>query len=190
MKSGTEVTKSVETLRLVGYTFGDKPGAGAHVEAVSEKYNKKKWMLYHLRDAGFKGKQLFRLYCCYIRSIIEYCSVVYHALLTKSQEARLERLQRHAVRLCFGHEVPVGETMAREAIETLAARREKRCDAFIKKNMINARFGASCFPPRPEIPWSIRNKREVQEIQAVTHRRFVSPLAFLRRRANNLGVSS
>lgn len=111
-------TLSVDSMRLVSYTFGDKPGAGAHVDEIANKYRRKKWMLYHLRDSGFKGKQLFRLYCCYIWSIIEYCSVVYHALLTKNQEVHLERLQRHAVRLCFGHDAPVEDIMAREAIET------------------------------------------------------------------------
>ena len=64
----------VDTMRLVGLTFGSSPGAGAHVEAIGEKYRKKKWMLYHLRDAGFTGDHLYKLYCCYVRSMIEYCS--------------------------------------------------------------------------------------------------------------------
>ena len=61
---------SVDKMKLVGFTFGSAPGAGAHVEAIEEKYKTKKWMLYHLRDAGFRGLQLFKLYSCFVRSVL------------------------------------------------------------------------------------------------------------------------
>lgn len=88
---------SVDTMKLVGFTFGSTPGAGEHIESIAEKYKKKKWMLYHLRDAGFKDTHVFKLYCCYLRSMIEYCSP-----LNQGQDLYLERLQRHALRVCFG----------------------------------------------------------------------------------------
>lgn len=183
-------TSSIDCLKLVGFTFGNKPGAGAHVEAIADKYMRKKWMLYHLRDAGFKGRQLFRLYCCYIRSIIEYCSVAYHALLNKGQEEHLKRLQRHAVRMCFGHGRPVEEIMAEECIESLHDRRVRRADAFIRKSAANPRFGPKWFPARQDVPWGLRRRRQVQEVRARTRRRFMSPLAFLKRRANDMGIAA
>ena len=170
---GNQAIRSVDTLKLVGFTFGHTPDATAHVKQIAEKHKRKKWMLYHLRDSGFKGKQLYKLYCCYVRSIIEYYSVVYNALLTKSQENQLERLQRHAVRLCYGHDSPIGEIMDRECIESLAARRERRCDAFVKKSASNTRFRESWFPLRPPVPWDIRERRGIKEIAATTRRRFM-----------------
>ena len=71
-----EVIESVNRMKLVGFTFGRDPGAGAHVESIEEQHRKRKWMLYHQRDSGFKGPNLYRLYCCYVRSSIEYCSAV------------------------------------------------------------------------------------------------------------------
>ena len=71
---GGEVIESVQRLKLVGFTFGPDPGVGAHVETIEDAYRRKKWMLFNLREAGFKGASLFKLYCCYVRSIIEYCS--------------------------------------------------------------------------------------------------------------------
>lgn len=65
---------------------------------------------------------LFRLYCCYIQLVIKYCSPVYHSLLNAGQEMQLERLQRHAVRACFGCDTVVEEVMANNQIETLKAR--------------------------------------------------------------------
>ena len=69
-----QLVRSVDRMKLVGFTFGDTPSAGLHVESIEEQYKRKKWMLYHLRDAGLKGRQLYRLYCCYVRSSFEYCS--------------------------------------------------------------------------------------------------------------------
>ena len=84
---------SVDALRLVCFNFGSSPDVVTHVD----QYKRKKWLLYHLRDAGLKDDQLFLMYCCYVRSVIEYCSPVYNSLLSKSQEQQLERLQRHAI---------------------------------------------------------------------------------------------
>ena len=180
--------ESVDAMRLVGFTFGSSPGAGAHVEAIGEKYRKKKWMLYHLRNAGFSGDHLYRLYCCYVRSVIEYCSPVYHPLLTQGQETDLERLQRHALRVCFGYDRPVDEWMQENNIATLKARRITQSDKFIRKAAANPVFGPTWFQPRPDTTHDLRTRRVVQETQTRTLRRFNSPLAFLRRRANQIGV--
>ena len=186
--SGGEVVSSVNTLKLVGFTFGNKPDAGEHIDSIAEQYKKKKWMLYHLRDAGFRGTQLFRLYCCYVRSGMEYCSAVYHSLLTKGQGEHLERLQRHAVRVCFGYASPIEEIMAENAIQSLGERRIRRCDKFIAKAVSSERFGSSWFPRREEVRWGLRDRKQIQEMTARSLRRFNSPLAFLRRRANEAGI--
>ena len=185
--NGSEITSS-RTLKLVGFTFGSDPGPGAHVDSIADRYTKKKWMLHHLSEAGFKGQHLYKLYCCYIRSIIEYGSPVYHSLLNGSQELRLERLQRHALRVCFGYHRPIEEVMGDLGISTLRDRRERRCDNFVKKAARNPRFADAWFPQRPTIPQQLRTRRHVQETQATSSRRFRSPLAFLRRRANELGI--
>ena len=186
--TGGDRVEAVDALKLVGFTFGKEPGAGAHVDSIVEKYMQKKWMLHHLSEAGFKGEVLFRLYCCYVRSMIEYCSPVYHPLLTVGQEQQLERLQRHAVRACFGCEVGVEELMELHAIESLKARRERRMDRFIRKAAVNPKFSPLWFPPRAGLPMDLRNRREIQETQASSVRRFKSPLAHMRRRANDLGI--
>ena len=77
-----ERVDSVEKLNLVGFTFGTRPGVAKHVDAIRSSFKRKMWMLYHLRTAGFHEH---RLYCCYLRSAVEYCSVVYHPMLTGEQ---------------------------------------------------------------------------------------------------------
>lgn len=78
--------------------------------------------------------------------------------------------------------------MARYNIETLKARRERRCDVFTRKAWLSPRFGPKWFPRREPIAWNIRNRREVREVKA--KRRYNSPLAYLKRRANDLRLTS
>ena len=119
---------------------------------------------------------------------MEYCSAVYHSLLSRGQGEQMERLQRHAVRVCFGYSTPIEEVMESHAIQSLGERRVRRCDKFIAKAMANERFGNSWFPAHGAVGWDVRNRRHVQELTARSLRGFNSPLAFLRRRANETGM--
>ena len=76
-----EVIQSGEEIKLVGFTFGTLPGVAAHVQVVGLMFRRKAWMLFHLKEAGIKGDNLYKLYCCFIRSCIEYLSPVYHLML-------------------------------------------------------------------------------------------------------------
>ena len=192
LSAGNGVTiTSVDKLRLVGFTFGSDGGTEEHVGAIEDMFRRwKKWMLYHLRDAGLRGAVLFGLYCCYVRSSIEYCSAAYHSLLNAGQSERLESLHRHAIRTCFGHHRDLEEVMAEFNIETLEQRRIRRCDAFIRKAAMNPRFSRRWFPPRAGDRPGLRSRREIQESQAASLRRFNSPLSFMRRRANEIGLSA
>lgn len=187
--AGTDVVHSQNEMRLVGFIFGDTPGVGRHVEQIRSRFSSKVWMLYHLQKAGFRDGQLYRLYCCYVRTIIEYCSVVYHPLLNRGQEEDLERLHRHDIRVCFGTDEPVREVMESLGIETLKSRRERRCDKFILKAASNPLFRARWFQRRPDSGHNLRRRREIIEPRAATNRRYNSPLAFIQRRANQLGVA-
>ena len=189
VSAGNEDIQSVDRLKLVGFTFGGEPGVGQHVRAVEDKVKRKIWMLYKLRSAGIKGAPLYRLYCCYLRAIVEYCLVVYHAMLTKEQAWDLERLQRLAVRICFGSDQETDDIMAAHGVESLEERRVRRCDVFLRKAFQHPRFSPRWFPPRRGQERDLRRRRAVEETRALTNRKFNSPLAFLKRRANELGLT-
>lgn len=168
LPTGDEVQiASTETMKLVGFTFVDAPGVGAHVDEIREEYRRKVWMLFHLREAGIKGSNLFRLYCCYVRLRIEYLSVAYHSMLLKGQAEALEKLHRYAVGVCFGFEVSTRITLANMNIKPLAERRLRRVDAFANKVANNPRFG-HWFPIREEGPMPLRSRRAVLETRSRT----------------------
>ena len=164
---GSETITSGEMLKLVGFTFGTEPSAGAHVMAIREDFRKKVWLLFHWREAGIKDVLLYRLYCCYIRSRIEYMSAAYHSMLHKGQAEALEKLHRYALRICFGFERDIRDVMTERGIESLADRRERRFDRFVQKTFRNPKF-AHWFPRRQEGPMLLRNRRVVQENKSKT----------------------
>ena len=164
--------EAVTEMKLVGFHFGQDPGVGTHVAHLRGRYRQKVWMLYHLREAGLRGTQLFGLYAVYVRSILEYCSPAYHSLLNRGQAEALERINRNAVRICHGLDAASEDGMADLGIETLESRRIRRCDAFLTKAFRNPRFAADWFPSRGEDVHNLRNRRQIEETNARTLRRF------------------
>ena len=162
IRAGGEDIQSVNRLKLVGFTSGSDPGVGQHVGAVEDKLKKKIWMLYKLRSAGIKGAPLYRLYCCYLPAIVEYCSVVYHSKLTRGQAWDLERLQRLAIRISFGDDQETDDIMAANGIESLGERRARRCDVFLRRAFQHPRFGSRWFPPRRGQERDLRRRRTVE----------------------------
>ena len=159
-RSSSGWVESGNRMKLVGFTFGPTPSAAYHVDAIREEYRRKVWMLFHLHESGIRGQNLFKLYCCYIRSKIEYLSAAYHSMLLVGQAEALERLHRYAVRVCFGFDVDVGAIMQERGIEPLAVRRQRRVDTFISKAANNPRF-AHWFPMRNADHRDLRSMRKI-----------------------------
>lgn len=178
---------AVESLKLVGFVFGSSPDVSAHMGYLQSKFRAKVWLLYHLREAGIKGERLFRMFCIYIRSVLEYCSPVYHSMMSIGQAEQLESLQRHAARVCFGNDRPIRIVMEERGIESLAERRLARTDKFIIRAVNDPRFG-SWFQTRQEDAYNLRDRRAFFEAPARTSRLFNSPRHYFVRRANELGL--
>lgn len=172
---------------MVGFTFRPAPSVRFHIDTIPEEYRRKVWLLFHLHEAGIRGNNLFRLYCVYIRSRIEYLSASYHSIRLAGQAEALERLHHYAVLVCFGFGGDVGEVMAERGIESFCTRRVRRVDAFIAKAAGNPRF-AHWFPLREPGAMSLRTPRRIQELRSKTSRSHSGPLAFIQRRANELGI--
>ena len=135
------------------------------------------------------GAELMSFFEVFIRPVIEYCSLIYHPLLTVAQEKEIEKLQKHAVRLAFGWDNTYEEICQIRNISTLKKRREIYIDGFIMKNVLHHRFKDSWFPLRDADTHNIRDRRPYHETRSKTSRYYNSPLSFLRRSANDLHSS-
>ena len=161
--------------------FGSEPNVNEHIKEIQKKFRGRFWALIHLRNAGFSGDQIVD----HLRPIIEYCSVIYHPLLTVSQSEQIERMQKQALRLAYGWDRSYEQLCAEKNITTLQHRRESYIDRFTEKTLLSERFG-HWYPEREETEHLIRNRRNFEETRSRTRRYYNSPLSFLRRRANDL----
>ena len=83
-------------------------------------------MLTKLKYAGVSREDLLHLYKQFIRSKLEYCSVLFHSSLTVQQSASLERCQAVCLRVMLGEDPILPETSKRTHDETGGRRRRRR----------------------------------------------------------------
>ena len=110
-------------------------------------------MLSKLKYAGVSKDDLLHLYKQFIRSKLEYCSVLFHSSLTLQQSASLERCQAVCLRVILGEDV--------SGLDLLSDRRLSRClDFSLKctKDENTSRF----FPKNPNLDLTLeaRNREE------------------------------
>ena len=66
-----------------------------------------------------------------IRSLVEYCAVVWHSSLTEEQINSIERVQKTCLRVILGENyVSYGAALEMCNLKTLFQRREDRCLSF------------------------------------------------------------
>ena len=63
--------------------------------------------------------------------MLEYAPEVWHPGLTKEQSNDIEHIQKRALDITYP-DIPYNEALAKTSIQTLAERREKRCQNFFK----------------------------------------------------------
>ena len=134
-----------------------------------------------MKSFGFDQAELVSVYKSQIRSVIEYCSVIYHGLLTGEQTACLERLQYQALKCIFGYGESYRFLLEKAQLEELKERRLKAVDKFTEKCL--AGEYRRWFPENPGVR-STRGRRKYLEEFARCDRRRNSPIFYMRRRLN------
>ena len=95
-------SEGMERIKILGFHIGMKPNAEKHMESLRRRFYSHWWILYHLKHHGFNEEELVKIYKTVIRPVFYYCAVVYHPLLTDSQDQLLEQLQRQALKIIYG----------------------------------------------------------------------------------------
>ena len=84
-----------------------------------------------MKKAGVPTQDLIRLYKCFLVSITDYASVVYHPLLTAGQAKRIEDLQAAALKIIYRYNLSYAELLEMSGLDRLSERRLKLLDKFI-----------------------------------------------------------
>ena len=107
---------------------------GGETKELSKRAYARISMLTKLRYVRVKREDLIDVYILFVRSLLEYCAVVWHSRLTLKQKHCLERVQKCALRVILGEDY-LGYTNAMDAcnLKILFERREERCLSFAKR---------------------------------------------------------
>ena len=115
--------------KIVGLWLTSDMKWAKNTKEITTKAFSKVSVLTKLKYVGVKISDLLDIYVLKIRSVLEYCCVVWHSRLTS-----LERVQKTCLRIVLGEEYNGYEdALNRFNLETLFDRRETRCLSFVKK---------------------------------------------------------
>lgn len=104
-----------------------------HINSIVGKANSKLFQVRKLFLAGFAAEELVRAYCVYIRSNLEYCSVVWGPGISDKLAQKLERVQKRALSIILRKKVDrenYEEVLNLYKIESLAVRRSTALQKF------------------------------------------------------------
>ena len=130
---GDTTIRSGPTMKVVGYTFGSRPGPAAHLADVRARVLARMWILRNLKKAQIPSGKLVQVFCAMIGPLMEYASPAFHTMMTSDQPDALERLQRNAMKIIFGFHIPYGQALRTAGIKELATRREEIFQSFTRK---------------------------------------------------------
>ena len=182
--------ESGNCLKQLGFNFGEHPNLDAQVEHMRKKFRGRLWLLRHLQRAQVPKDDLLALYKSLLLSVLDYASVVYHLLLTKTQTNMLERLQAAAMKIIFARKRSYAKIMEDldGKLDYLQVRRRKMTDKFITEAAANPTYREKWFLRREFFDQNLRRSLYYKEEYARTSRLYDSPLFYYRRRLNELTI--
>lgn len=174
---------SCDSMKCLGFHFSNRPTARHHVSCLLDKLRKRVWSLRHLRKSGFKQPELVKVYTAMIRPVAEYCSCVFHTLITEDESKRLDHFESQCLKNIFGRRLSYRAMLKKAEIVSLSTRRMEAFDKFAEKAAASPRF-RKWFPTYHSRANNNRNTMLYKEYHAKTDRLYYSPLFVMRRRMN------
>ena len=108
-------------------------------------------MLTKLKYVGTPMEDLLDIYILYVRSLLEYCSVVWHSTLTVQQNNDIERVQKLCLKIILGSKYDNYEQSLKiSGLDKLSDRRESRCLKFGLKSLLLP-LHSKMFPVNPHV---------------------------------------
>ena len=177
-------TTSGDSLKIVGYTFGNRPNVGLHIRLMCSRFRNKLWGFRKLRAASMAKADLLTTYKAVLRPIIEFASPTYGPMLNSKISIEVEQLQLRAMKIVYGNTVSYGTVLEMTNLESLASRRAKAIEKFAVKTASNPRFSEKWFPRNENTLHNTRYPKKYKEFNCKTARLYNSPIYHMRRVLN------
>ena len=132
-----------------------------------------------------QSNDLLKVYNSIIRPAIEYSATVYHSMISEELSGKLEGMQQHAMRIIYGWNGDIRETMEAKGIEDLKDRREEILLRFALKNE-ETKFGKRWFKRTEETGREVRDstRKKYKEQMCRTERLRRNPVNYMVRKLN------
>ena len=144
-------------------------------------------MLTKLKYVGVPMEDLIHIYILYVRSLLEYCSVVWHSTLTVEQAHDIERVQKLCMKIILGEKYNGYESALETCgLEKLNERRDSKCLKFALKSLLHP-IHSDMFPVNPQVltnPYNTRSSEQfvVNHAKSESYRK--SAIPFMQRMLN------
>jgi len=143
-------------IKILGMWLQEDAGWQTNTQQLCKKAYIRVGMLTKLRYAGVQVEDLITIYKTFIRSTLEYNSVVFHSSLTTLQEESLERCQSVCLKVILQESfVSYSAALEMLGLKTLKDRRQERCIQFSKKS-VKHKTNMRMFPVNPGLNGQIQ----------------------------------
>ena len=152
---GDDVIERVSEAKILGVTIQSDLKWNSHITNIIKKANKRLYLLSLCKRAGLGIYDLLCIYVTLIRSVLEYCCVVWHPALPKYLHEDVEYVQKRALKLIFPL-CDYDSAMTKANLETLYTRRERQCDKLFRKMCHPSHKLFSILPLNPTNDYHLR----------------------------------
>ena len=138
--------EEVTECKLLGVTINNQLTWHQNTESMIKKANTRMLILHKLYEFNLPADEMVNIYILFIRSIVEYCCVVWHNSITEEESNHIERVQKIALRIILNEDyTDYSSALELSGIETLKQRRTRLSHNFAKK-CIKSNLSSDLFP--------------------------------------------
>ena len=136
-----QMLQQVKETKLLGVIVNDQLTWHSNTNFLVKKAYSRMIILHNLFEFRLPMEEMINIYILYIRSILESSAVVWHSSITKSEEIKIERVQKTALKIILASEYE-NYTTALEisGLKTLIERRKILCKKFAKNCIKNEKM--------------------------------------------------
>ena len=174
----------MSVIKLLGVWITEDMSWSRNTQEICKKAYSRLSMLTKLKYVGVSEEDLIDIYVLFIRSVTEYCAVVFHSRLTQQDSMKLERIQKTCLKVILGDIYEDYQSaLIRCGLQTLYERREKRCLDFSLRCLKNPK-NQRIFPVNPEHNSRVRESEPYQVNFARTDKYKDSAIPYCQRLLN------
>ena len=153
------------SVTLLGTKLTDDLKWADNTDMITTKCSAKIYMLSRLKAFNVSRQDLVKIWTCFIRPSTEYVAPLWHSSLSKTDNMKIERLQKRALRIILGMDYPGYENALKVLnLPSLKDRREHLTKKFAKSLLTSQRHRDLLPQKRQNVP-AIRGNANNQLIE-------------------------